>query len=208
METIIKKLLILIFFGVLIFQNIFSQNYEEQIKAFRQSYIFEASGNYTSAIDELQKIYLSNSYEINLRLGYICYLSGRYTESITYYSRAVDLMPYSIEARFGFALPAAAIGNYSQVLKQYEKILEISPNNSLANYRLGMIYYEKQDYGNAEKYFEKVVNLYPFDYDGLTMLAWTKLKLAKSRESKVLFSKAILNNPDGKSALEGFQLVK
>ena len=122
METIIKKLLILIFFGILIFQKIFSQNYEEQIKVFRQSYIFEASGNYTSAIDELQKIYLSDSYEINLRLGYIYYLSGRYTESITYYSKAVDLMPYSIEARFGLALPAAAIGNYSQVLKQYEKM--------------------------------------------------------------------------------------
>lgn len=184
-----------------------AQSFTEQVKAFQQSYLNEASGNYKEAINKLKGVYMENSYEINLRLGYLSYMAGRFTESIAYYSNAIDLMPYAIEARFGFAYPASAIGNFNQVLEQYEKILEISPNNSIVMHRMGLIYYGREDYLRAEKYFEKVVNLYPFDYEGLTMLAWTKLKLNKTRESKSLFQKALLNTPSGSTAAEGLELL-
>ncbi len=184
-----------------------SQNFETRVKAFQQSYINEASGNYSKAIEDLKAIYQEDSYEINLRLGYLNYLAGRFTESIAYYNKAIDIMPYAIEARLGFAFPASAIGNYSQVLNQYEKILEISPNNSIVLHRIGLIYYGRNDFIKAEKFFQKVVNLYPFDYDGLTMLAWTKLKLNKVMEAKVLFQKALLNTPSGSTATEGLELI-
>lgn len=185
-----------------------AQTFENQVNAFQQSYLNEASGDYIKAIENLRSIYKEDSYETNLRLGYLCYLSGRFSESFAYYNRSVDLMPYSVEARLGIVLPASAMGNWSQVIKQYEKILDISPNYSLAMHRLGLIYYGREQYSTAEKYFEKVVNMFPFDYDALTMLAWTKLKLNKSREAKVLFNKAILNTPGGASALEGLELLK
>ena len=184
-----------------------AQSFTEQVKAFQQSYLNEASGNYKEAINKLKGVYMEDSYEINLRLGYLSYMAGRFTESIAYYSKAIDLMPYAIEARFGFAYPASAIGNFNQVLEQYEKILEISPNNSIVMHRMGLIYYGREDYLKAEKHFEKVVNLYPFDYEGLTMLAWTKLKLNKTRESKSLFQKALLNTPSGITAAEGLELL-
>jgi len=187
--------------------SINAQTFLEQVKVFQQSYIHEASGNYKEAITKLKNIYMEDSYEVNLRLGYLSYMAGRFTESIAYYSKAIDLMPYGIEARFGFAYPASAIGNYTQVLQQYEKILEISPNNSIVMHRIGLIYYGREDYQKAEKFFEKVVNLYPFDYEGLTMLAWTKLKLNKTRESKALFQKALLNTPSGSTAAEGLELL-
>jgi tetratricopeptide (TPR) repeat protein len=180
---------------------------EDNVKAFQSSYINEASGDYASAIEDLKKIYSENFYEVNLRLGYLCYMKGRFTESSAYYNNAISLLPYGIEARFGYVLPLAAIGNYTAVLKQYEKILEISPNNSIALHRMGLIYYGREDYSNAEKYFDKVINLFPFDYEGLTMLAWTKLKLGKTREAKTLFYKALLNTPSGSSAEEGLELL-
>ncbi len=180
-----------------------AQGFDKQIKAFQESYIKEASGNYSEAIDLLRDLYVENSYEINLRLGYLCYLSGSFTESAAYYNKSISLMPYAIEARLGYVLPAAAMGNYTQVIAQYSKILEITPNNSVVMHRMGLIYYGKENYIEAEKYFEKVVNLYPFDYDALTMSAWTKYKLGKTREAKVLFYKALLNTPNGSSALEG-----
>lgn len=182
-----------------------SQTWEEQVQAFQNSYLSEASGDYPDAIMVLQSIYDENSYELNLRLGYLCYLAGRYTESVSYYNAAIRLMPYAIEPRLGFAMPAAAMGNYTQVLAQYEKILEISPNNSLVLHRMGLIYYGRKEYTHAEKHFEKVVNLYPFDYDALTMLAWTKLYLNKTREAKALFRKAVLNTPNGATATEGLE---
>jgi hypothetical protein len=53
-----------------------------------------------------------------------------------------------------------------------------------------------------------VVNLFPFDYDGLTMLAWSHFQLKNLREAKVLFQKALLHTPTGTSALEGLELLK
>ena len=185
-----------------------AQNYDALISAFQQSYLNEASGDYHKAIENLRSVYKEDSYEINLRLGYLCYLSGRFTESVAYYSKAVELMPLSVEARLGIVLPASAMGNWSQVIRHYEKILEITPNYSIVLHRLGLIYYGKNDFSSAERYFEKVVNLFPFDYDALTMLAWTKLRLNKTREAKVLFYKALMHTPTGSSAVEGLDLLK
>ncbi len=121
---------------------------------------------------------------------------------------AINLMPYAVEPRLGLVYPVSAMGNWSEVIAQYEKILEIVPNYSLVLHRLGLIYYGRNEFEKALKYFEKVVNLFPFDYDGLTMLAWTHFKLNNTREAKVLFQKALLNTPGGSSALEGLQLLK
>ncbi len=184
-----------------------AQDFKETRDAFQQSYIKEATGETTGAINSLKEVYDDKSYEINLRLGWLSYQSGSFTESIAYYNKAISLMPYALEPRFGVVYPGAAMGNWSMVMKQYEKILEISPNNSIAMHRLGLIFYGKEDYQEAKKYFEKVVNLYPFDYDALSMLAWSYFKLNNFREAKVLFQKALLHTPTGTSAMEGLELL-
>jgi len=183
------------------------QSFKETKDAFQQSYIQEATGEIVAAVNSLKGIYDEKSYEINLRLGWLSYQAGNFTESIAYYNKAVNLMPYAIEPRFGIVYPGAAMGNWNLVLKQYEKILEISPNNSIAMHRLGLIYYGKEDYESAKKHFEKVANLYPFDYDALTMLGWSYFKLNNFREAKVLFRKALLHTPGGTSAMEGLDLL-
>ncbi len=187
--------------------TISGQSFPEIKEAFQQSYIQEATGEVTAAINSLKKVYSEKSYEINLRLGWLSYQAGSFTESIAYYNKAIDLMPYAIEPRFGIVYPGAAMGNWTMVMKQYEKILEISPNNSIAMHRLGLILYGKEDYESAKKYFEKVANLFPFDYDALTMLGWTYFKLNNIREAKVLFQKALLHTPGGTSAMEGLDLL-
>ena len=184
------------------------QDFIETKDAFQESYIREATGEIMAAINSLKSVYDENSYELNLRLGWLTYGAGNFTEAIAYYNKAIDLMPYAIEPRFGVVYPGAAMGNWSMVIRQYEKILEISPNNSIAMHRLGLIYYGREDYESARKYFDKVMNLYPFDYDALTMLAWSHFKLSNFREARVLFQKALLNTPSGTSALEGLELMK
>jgi len=185
-----------------------AQDYSTTLDAFQESYIQEATGDVPAAINSLKTVYDENSYELNLRLGWLSYQTGNFTESTAYYSKAIDLMPYAVEPRFGVVYPGAAMGNWSMVLKQYDKILEITPNNSIAMHRLGLIYYGREEYEKARQYFDKVVNLYPFDYDALTMLAWSHFRLQNMREARVLFQKALLNTPSGSSALEGLDLVK
>jgi tetratricopeptide (TPR) repeat protein len=198
-----------VFFAGLIMTGLFvsGQSFKETKDAFQQSYIQEATGEVSSAISSLKNVYSEKSYEINLRLGWLSYQVGNFTESMAYYNRAIELMPYAIEPRFGVVYPGAAMGNWTMVMTQYEKILEISPNNSIAMHRLGLILYGQEDYESARKYFEKVANLYPFDYDALTMLAWSHFKLSNFREAKVLFQKALLHTPGGTSAMEGLDLL-
>jgi tetratricopeptide (TPR) repeat protein len=178
------------------------------MQAFRDSYTFEAKGDYTSAAKEIMGIYKEDSYEINLRMGWLKYMCGMFTESITYYEKAIKLKPMSEEARLGIVYPASSLGNWDQVLLHYNKILEQSPNQTTVLYRMGLIYYNKGDFSRALGYYEKLVNLYPFSYDGLLMYAWTCFKLGKLNEAKVLFNKVLLLAPDDSSAAEGLSLIK
>lgn len=185
-----------------------AQDNSKLIGAFGDSYAKEKQGKYSEAASALKAYYDASSYEINLRLGWLTYLQGQFSESLGYYNKAIELMPYAIEPKLGVVLPASALGNWDLVMSTYNKILAIDPNNTLVLYRMGYIFYEKKDYGQAYQYFEKVVNLYPFDHDSVLMLAWTNLKMGKTREAKILFNKALLYNPGDASATEGLKLIK
>jgi tetratricopeptide (TPR) repeat protein len=183
-------------------------NYQALQDAFSKSYAYESRGNFADAISIIKGIYQEDSYEINVRLGWVTYLAGQFTESAAYYQKAIALKPYAIEPRIGFANPASALGNWDQVIAQYNEILATDPQNTVVNYRLGSIYYGRKDYLKAEKYLEKVVNLFPFDYDSMVLYAWTNFRLGKLREAQVLFNKSLLIRPKDPSALEGLGLIK
>jgi len=207
MDTL-KNLLFVVILGFTLNSFTQAQDYKVVQDAFEKSYLYEYSGNYSKAIDGLKSVYSEESYEINLRLGWLTYMAGFFTESTAYYQKAIELKPLSVEAKFGYVYPASALGNWEQVKKQYNDILQIDAQNTIANYRLGSIYYGAEDYTTALKYFEKLVNLYPFDYDGLLMYAWTNLNLGKFREAEVLFNKVLMNQPNDESALQGLELIK
>lgn len=202
-----KNLMVITFFiFVAVVAN--SQDYNKLAAAFSDSYTKEKVGKYADAANSLKAHYDANSYEINLRLGWLTYLQGQFNESLGYYNKAIELMPYAIEPRFGLALPASSLGNWEMVVDQYNKILAIDPNNTVTLYRMGLISYDRKDFKKAYEYFEKVVNLYPFDYQSLLMFAWSNLKIGKTREAKIYFYKTLLYSPDDASAKEGLALIK
>ncbi len=184
----------------------FSQ--QDIIRAFAESYPAEADGQYKEAINTLEEVYQPDSYELNLRLGWLYYLAGALEQSSAYYKKAISLKPYAVEPRLGIAQPLSAMGKWDEVLAEYHQILKVDPQNSLTNYRTGLIYYNRAEYERAEPYLEKVVNLYPFDYDSLLLFAWIKLRLAKVREATVLFNKVLMYNPGDESALEGLNMLQ
>ena len=176
--------------------------------AFAKSMEWENAADYTKAISSLKEVYDEQSYEMNLRLGWLHYEAAQHVESLSYYEKAIRLKPYSIEAKLGYVYPASALGNWTTVVEQYKKVLEIDPQNSTANYRMGYIEYYNKRYSNAYKYFEKLVNLYPFWYYGLLMLALTNFQFGKTREAKVLFTKVLMYSPNDVSAMEGLSYIK
>ena len=209
MESLVRKLIkSLVIVALLFALSVQAQDFNQIQEAFRKSYDLETDGGYAEAIKALKGVYNEQDYIINLRLGWLNYENGNFTESVAYYKKAIQLKPYSVEPKFGLAYPASAMGNWNIVTDQYNEILKIDPENTVANYKLGMIKYSNQQYDEAYKHFEKVVNLYPFDYDSLIMFAWTNLKLGKIREAEVLFKQCLLYNPGDESATQGLEAIQ
>lgn len=177
-------------------------------KAFSSSYTLETTGDYAKAILAIKEINAPESYEYNLRLGWLNYLAKDYVSSKAHYEKCIQQMPYSIEAKFGLVYPLAALNSWDLVIAQYQNILKIDAQNTTANYRLGLIYYNRKNYVESISYFEKVVNLFPFDYESSLMLGWSKLLSGKSNEAKLLFKKSLLIRPGDTSANEGLAKIK
>lgn len=189
-------------------QCLYGQETTTPAGAFAASYTYETAGNYAQAAAAVKKIYDAGTYEHNLRLGWLTYLAGSYKESAEYYRKAAALMPLSVEALLGQALPLQAMGNESEAIRVYKELLKIDPAHYTGNYRIGLLYYNRGNYLQAQQHYDRLINHYPFDYDALHMSAWTYYRLGKLREAKVLFQKALLNRPNDSSALEGLGLIK
>ncbi len=185
-----------------------AQNYKTLTSAFSQSYDYESILKYDAAISSLTSVYSATSYEINLRLGWLNYLSGKYKESVSYYQKAIALMPASTEPRWAIINPLTKLENWIELEKTYLAILKTDPKNADANYNLGLIYYYRKDYFSAKKRLDVVLNLSPFNYNYMLMSAWTNYFLGNKNEAVLLFNKTLLYSPNDKSALEGLSLIK
>ena len=184
-----------------------SQTKELQ-SAFSQSYDYEAIAKYEAAINAIIPFYKEESYECNLRMGWLYYMQGKNKESISYYNKAISLMPAATEPKWALLNPLSKIENYSEIEKTYLAILKLDPKNNSANYNLGLIYYYRKDYFSAKKYFDVALNQNPFNYNNMLMSAWTHYFLGNKNDAKILFNKVLLYSPQDVSASEGLSLIK
>lgn len=201
-----KKILLIISFIAPFVSS--AQDPKKQQDAFAQSYVMESRFNYKAAIGAIQKVYTENSYEMNLRLGWLYYLDSNQTASLSHYQKALLLQPNAIEPKFGVVYPLSIMGKWDEVIKQYESILKIDPNQTSALYRLGLIYYNRGQFEKAKTYTDKFYALYPFDYDAVMMSAWVNLMLGKNSEARTLFNKGLMISPADRMAQEGLSMIK
>jgi tetratricopeptide (TPR) repeat protein len=206
MEALNRIGLLFLFMSQTIFLH--SQTDAAMQKAFSDSYTAEYKLNYASAVSSLKAIYKEDSYECNLRLGWLYYCLKDYTTSVTYYRRAIKLKPYAVEAKFGIIKPLNVLESYDQVKEVYEDILKTDPQNTTANYWVSVIYYNRKQYDQAIRHLEKVVNLYPFDYESNVLLGWSYLSMGRGNDARVVFQKVLLIKPGDSSASEGLGRIK
>ena len=192
---ILNKRLVVFFACMTLSFCILSQSDVAVREALKKSYDSEYQLKYQKAIEDLQGVYEPTSYELNLRIAWLSYKVGKYSESVNYYKKAIAKMPLSIEAKLGVVYPLGALEKWDQVVDNYLAIVKIDGFNATANYRLALIYYNRGDYGNSWKYLQKYVNLYPFDYDGNSLAGWIKYSVGKKEEAFVFFKKALMVNP-------------
>jgi len=189
--------------------TIISAQKDDLTKAFEKSYTNEYNIEYNKAVNNLESVYkkYTSNYELNLRLGWLHYLSGNLKESEKYYTKAMDLKPLALEAIYGKILPMLGQEKYNLVLEVAKKAISIAPNDSKAEYYIGLAHYYKKEYLKAEKFLEKAINKYPFDLDINLMLGWTKFALGKKNEAKVLFQVAQRNSPNNVAVKSAIELI-
>ncbi|MEQ1732659.1 MAG: tetratricopeptide repeat protein [Bacteroidia bacterium] len=178
------------------------------LAAFSLSYEYEAVAKYDAAIASLNTVYSATSYEINMRMGWLNYLAAKQKEAVSFYQKAMVLMPAATEPKWAIINAYTIQENWVEIEKTYLAILKLDAKNATANYNLGLIYYYRKDYVSAKKYFDVALNLYPFGYNNMLMSAWTNYFLGNKNDASVLFNKTLLYSPNDASALEGLSLIK
>ncbi len=204
MEILKKSIAVL-----LVCMGLFAHAQDSKImSAFNKSYELEYGKKYDEAVTAFYTVYDPGSYEINLRLAYLYYLSGKNTESVMYYKKAASIMPAAVEPLWTMISPMTLKEQWTEIEKTYYAILKLDPKNVLANYNLGYMFYYRKDYVKAKGYFDISLNQYPFNYNYLLMSAWTNYFLGNKKDAQVLFSKVLWYKPNDASALEGLAMLK
>lgn len=187
----------------------FGQDDFEKLKtSFANSIEEEKGGRYDRAIQVIQQVYTEGSYECNMRLGWLNYLSNKIDESITYYKKAVKIKPNSTEALWGLATPLSIKQKWVELNDVYLAILKLDSKNSLANYYVGLYYYAEKNYAKAKTYFDTALELNPMDSELLRMSGWTHYFLKSKETSIALFNRALVLSSTNQSSLEGLALAK
>lgn len=172
-------------------------NAQDEIRqAFSDSYQFESEEKYGAAISSLETVYETSNYIMNFRLGWLYYSKGDLLKSQSYYNNAITINPKSIEARFGYIYPTAALENWDDVINIYLEIITQAPSNTTALYRLGSIYNSRNQHAEASIYLAKVLELYPFDYDTNILMGQIELKQGNIQNAKKCFEAAMYYYPN------------
>lgn len=206
-----KRKYLLIFF--LITSSLLTANIkpdDDKLKAFRESVSEESIGNYKKAIEVINNHYNKNKndYLVNLRLGWLYYLSKDYEKSISFYNEAVRLSANSAEALLGLTYPLSAMNKWGEIEKIYKKILDKDKHNYSANLLLGQIYLNNGSYLNAKVLLENLSSNYPGDYEVNLYLGWTYYYLGNKSKANQLFTNALIQNSGSASAIEGLNLTR
>jgi tetratricopeptide (TPR) repeat protein len=191
-----KKIILIISLAVSIFAL-------DVKKAYYDSYNYEKMGDYKDAIKVLIPVYKKypNGYTLNLRLGWLFYLSKKYQNALDHYKKASMVAPYSIEAKLGIMRTYIAAGDYNNALKVGDVILKTDFYNYYGNYYEVVALIGEKQYKTALQITNKMLALYPTSVLFLVELGKIYFVSDKNRAKKI-FEDVLILDPNNIIAKE------
>jgi len=176
----------------------FSLSYNDILKAYEKSYFYERIGDYKDAIRVLMPVYKEYplGYTINLRLGWLYYLWGKYENSIFHYRRAVSAIPTSAEAKLGLSLPLMAQERWQDVEVLMYQIIATDYYNYYANLRLCTALDKQGKYYLEMVIARKMLALYPTSVPFLIALGRAYYNLKEYKTALEIFKNALVLDPE------------
>jgi protein O-mannosyl-transferase len=104
-----------------------------------------------------------DSYLAENNLGLVLFQSGRVTEAIMHYQRALQIDPNIMEAHNNLGNALFQNGNVDEAIAQYQQALQINPDYTAAHYNFGSVLFQLGRVDEAITHFQKALQISP-DY--------------------------------------------
>ncbi len=161
----------------------------------QKSYQLALAGKYEQAASAIETIADSGNEYAVLRYAYLMYLQGEYADSISYYSKAIELNPDSIDAKLGITLPLIAQKRWRQVKSYSLQVLRMSHWNYTAHLRLMIAEEGLRKWDSLAEHAAQLAKAYPSDATALVYLARAHAWQGDVAAAKVAYRKVMVRVP-------------
>ncbi|MBF0444795.1 MAG: hypothetical protein HQL68_04345 [Magnetococcales bacterium] len=170
--------------------------------SYHESFTQEKIEDYNAAIQALMPVYeqYPRQYTINLRLGWLHYLAGRYRNSLEYYRSAASAIPSAIDPKLGEAVVGLAQQNYGEVKLICYSIIKIDFYNYLANRYLAKALVGEENFVQAAAVTQKMLALYPSDISFIEQLAIIRMGQGDTATARQLYKDLWILDPNNINA--------
>jgi len=163
--------------------------------AWEKSYQLAAAGKYEQAASVIEVMADSGNEYAVLRYAYLMYLQGENADSISYYSKAIELNPESLDAKLGVILPLIAQKRWRQVKSYSLQALRMSHWNYTAHVRLMIAEEGLRKWDALAEHAAQLANTYPSDATALVYLARAKAWQGDVAAAKAAYQKVLVRVP-------------
>ncbi|MDY0151901.1 MAG: tetratricopeptide repeat protein [Candidatus Cloacimonas sp.] len=147
------------------------------------SYNAETAKNYTRALQIMEEIAATDTTDefFPLRIGWLQYLLGRYSDAIISYTKSNNIA-HSLDAQTGIVNCQLALGKWDNARDLADQILKSYPQNAVILGKAAYAAYMKQDYRGAADYYLAILKTSSYDMEIRGYLV-NNLYLAKDVEN-------------------------
>jgi tetratricopeptide (TPR) repeat protein len=167
-----------------------------------RSYDYERSQDYDNAIRALGPVYEAypSGYTVNLRMGWLFYLNGNFSNATAHYDVAIAAAPSAIEPKLGKLLPLMAQGRWDAAENLAYQIVSVDHYNYYGNLRLGIALRMREKLEAAYQVVLKMATAYPTDPLFLQELARLAVARGDTDEAVRLYVDLRILDPENEEA--------
>lgn len=171
-------------------------------QAYHRSFGYERTQDWAEAIKALTPVLdaFPQGYTVNLRLGWLHYLSGQHRAAIDHYRKALQTAPDSVEAKLGLLYPLLAQDKLDVALQVTQQILNADRHNYFGNMRLVEILRREGKWDQAARVSQDMLVLYPTAVPFLVELALAREAQGERASALAIFADVLVLDPENVTA--------
>ena len=170
--------------------------------AYARSFGHERTQAYDDAVRALAPVYEAypNGYTVNLRMGWLFYLNGNYTNAVAHYEVAEAAAPTAFEPRLGRMLPLLAQERWAEAEALGYQIVSLDHYSYYGNLRLAIALRMQGKVDPAYQVALKMVTAYPTDILHLVEFARIVEARGDVEEARRLYGEILILDPENEAA--------